>query len=296
MTRISEKLKGLSLDRLETLATVVAQGGIARAACGDTNRQSLFSRQVSELEEWFGFPLMDRSAVPHRPTEQATRIASLTDGYRRELEVLREAAGDGRKTVVFGAGERMLRSYLIPWAARQGRDRLRLVFRNLTSRAVRAELAAKRLDFGILRRERCPPDLERRDLPALPMCLLVPRALAGGSQEWTWRQMAELPMAVLEGDGRLSALLAEQARAAGVELDVAVACSSWTQVIDAMRECQIAGIVPKDLERQFPDGFVLATTPDLTAFADEYVIAWSAANAARHPEVDRLAKALGRKV
>jgi DNA-binding transcriptional LysR family regulator len=58
MSRISGKLKGLSLDRLETLSQVLAGGGISRAAGGDANRQSQFSRQIAELEGWFGVALV----------------------------------------------------------------------------------------------------------------------------------------------------------------------------------------------------------------------------------------------
>ena len=110
MSRTRIKLKGLSLDRLETLSGIVALGGIARAAGGDANRQSLFSRQVAELEAWFGVELLDRSSTPSKPTDAALRIVRQVDEFRREMDCVREAAGDGRRTVVFGAGERMIRS------------------------------------------------------------------------------------------------------------------------------------------------------------------------------------------
>ena len=49
--------RGLSLDRLKTLIEVAKAGSIAAAARGDSARQSLYSRQIKELEEFFGVEL-----------------------------------------------------------------------------------------------------------------------------------------------------------------------------------------------------------------------------------------------
>ncbi|MFR1411550.1 MAG: LysR family transcriptional regulator [Akkermansia sp.] len=52
--------RGLSLDRLKTLIEVARAGSIAAAARGDSARQSLYSRQIKELEEFFGVELTRR--------------------------------------------------------------------------------------------------------------------------------------------------------------------------------------------------------------------------------------------
>lgn len=292
MSRTRINLKGLSLDRLETLSGIVAQGGIMRAAGGDANRQSQFSRQVAELESWFGVELLDRSSTPSKPTEAALRIVRQVDEFRREMDAIREAAGGGRQTVVFGAGERMIRSYLIPWASKVRKENLKLVFRNLTSSAIRTELLAKRLDFGILRSERCPEGMERVALKPIPMNLLLPAEWVKGRRKWSWKDLEELPLVLLEGDGRFTRFLQEKALAAGITLDVAMECSTWTQLIDVMRECGIAGFLPKDLEKQYPPGFKVVALPDPPGFSDDFVIAWSATEARKRLEIARLAKQL----
>ena len=45
---------GLTLERLHSFLMVAEAGGVTKAAGGDPNRQSLFSRQIKELEEFFG--------------------------------------------------------------------------------------------------------------------------------------------------------------------------------------------------------------------------------------------------
>jgi DNA-binding transcriptional LysR family regulator len=292
MSRTRIKLKGLSLDRLETLSGIVAAGGIMRAAGGDANRQSQFSRQVAELEAWFGVELLNRSSIPSKPTEAALRIVRQVDEFQREMDAVRESGGGGRRTVVFGAGERMIRSYLIPWAAKVRKENLKLVFRNLTSSAIRTELLARRLDFGILRSDACPEGFERIALKPIPMCFLLPSALAKGRKKSAWENLEEIPLALMEGEGRFIRFLREKALAAGILLDVAMECSTWTQAIDAMRECGLGGFLPKDLEKQFPAGFEAVSLPGLAGFSDEFVIAWSAAEAGKRPEIGRLAKRL----
>src|SRR5213083_1836099 len=51
---------GLSLDRLQSFCLVAEAGGVTKAAKGDPARQSLFSRQIKELEEFFGTELVRR--------------------------------------------------------------------------------------------------------------------------------------------------------------------------------------------------------------------------------------------
>ena len=48
---------GLTLDRLKNFCAIAEAGGIARIAGGDPAKQSLYSRQVKELEQFFGVEL-----------------------------------------------------------------------------------------------------------------------------------------------------------------------------------------------------------------------------------------------
>ena len=54
---------GLSLERLRTLQLVSEAGSIAAAARGDTTRQSQYSRQLKELEQFFGTTLTRRQSI-----------------------------------------------------------------------------------------------------------------------------------------------------------------------------------------------------------------------------------------
>jgi len=295
MSRTKLKLKGLSLDRLETLSQIVSQGSIARASGGNPNRQSQFSRQVAELEDWFGIPLLDRTSVPNKPTPAALRISREVEAFMGNLDSIRENASGGRRVVVFGAGERMIRSYLVPWAAKIRDKDLLWVFKNLTSAGVRGELLANRIDFGILRKDNCPAGLASVGMKSIPMCLLLHSDGKKTKRKLKWQDLADLPLIMLEGDGVFNRFLIEKVSAYSVELDVMMECSSWTQVIDAMNAFGVGGFLPKDLEKQFPAGFDVVQMAGLEEYVDEYVIAWSSAEASKRPEIARLARSLGGK-
>ncbi len=294
MSRTQIKLKGLSLDRLETLSAIVREGGMMRAAEFDGIRQSQFSRQVAELEKWFGVKLMDRSVTPSVPTEEARRIARMTDGFLRDLNQERERAEGGRKMVAIGAGERMIRGYLIPWSAKAKLEHFRLVYRNLTSRMIQAELLAKRVDIGVLRTDECPPGFESRKLPPMRMACLAPKKAATKIRKWS--DLAGVPLAGLEGHGRFTRWVREKVAAESVALDLAVECSTWTQVIDAMNAFDMAGFVPENLASQLAPGFAAVALAGLAAYADEYSVVWDGRQTKARPELADLVKRLTRKV
>jgi hypothetical protein len=100
-------------------------------------------------------------------------------------------------------------------------------------------------------------------------------------------------LVLLEGEGRFVEFLREKASAHGVDLDAAIECSTLTQVVDAMKTCRIGGFLPKDMESQFPAGFAQVALTGLAEYADEFVIAWSEAEAEKRPELALLLKRLG---
>ena len=51
---------GLSLDRLNNFCRIAEAGGITKAAGSDPGKQSLYSRQIKELETFFGVELKVR--------------------------------------------------------------------------------------------------------------------------------------------------------------------------------------------------------------------------------------------
>src|SRR5436190_1180932 len=66
--------RGLSFDRLRSLVDFAETGSITRAARGDPNRQSQYSRQIKELEQFFGIELTQRRGKGIALTEAGKRL------------------------------------------------------------------------------------------------------------------------------------------------------------------------------------------------------------------------------
>ena len=95
---------GLSLDRLRALVEVGACGSIVRAAEGDPIRQSQYSRQLKELEDFFQVALAERRGkgvqltVPGRELARISRffllgLANFQRGCLAEQQTYRIGAG-----------------------------------------------------------------------------------------------------------------------------------------------------------------------------------------------------------
>ena len=87
---------GLSLDRLQSFCAVAAEGGITKAAQGDPVRQSLFSRQIKELEEFFGVELVRRKGRGIALTEAGEQLHALARERLLRLSDFERATRDSR--------------------------------------------------------------------------------------------------------------------------------------------------------------------------------------------------------
>src|SRR5689334_20720757 len=69
---------GLSLDRLRALLEVGAAGSIVKATGGDPVRQSQYSRQIKELEDFFRVKLVEREGNGTRLTANGRELVRIS--------------------------------------------------------------------------------------------------------------------------------------------------------------------------------------------------------------------------
>lgn len=293
MSKSSQQIKGLSLDRLETLAKVVRQGGVVRAAEGDANRQSLFSRQIHELEAAMNVTLMDRSSSPHQPTAAAMALVEAAEALFRQFQLLREQAEDERAEIVFGAGERMIRSYLMPFLAKQSHVGVRFVLRNLKSTAIRAGLISHSIHVGILRSNTVPEMCKAVALKPIRVGFFAPESIRLDASKNSWKALLALPIVRMEGEIPLWDHWLKSLDVHGLSLDAAIECSSWFQVAEAMKMMQLPGFLPVDVARVYGDTFFECKVPAVTDYYDNYSIAWSSALAKKHEALARIIEKMG---
>jgi DNA-binding transcriptional LysR family regulator len=131
---------GLSFDCLQSFCLVAQAGGVTKAAKGDPAKQSLFSRQVKELEEFFGAELMRRKGRGIVLTAAGERLSVLARECFASLLDFKSGCKGLPVEIVIGAGESIIDWVLMPRLAelRQKLPNVRLKFLNLaTSEVVR---------------------------------------------------------------------------------------------------------------------------------------------------------------
>ncbi len=238
---------GLSLDRLHTLCLLARARGITEAAGGDVNRQSQFSRQLAELEAFFGVELVNRSARPRRLTEAGKELAQIAQQSLAALDDFRRRGMQRPSRVLVGAGDSVIQWLLLPrlkqlQAALPGAA---FVFKNLNTSAITHGLENGEVDIGIVRQNALPETMKTAGRFSYGHVLVIPSALrtkAGKANPL--KSLSSLPLALMEGAGDLRQSLERLADKHGFKLDVRIECSSFSQIALAISTDNFAGILP----------------------------------------------------
>ena len=99
---------GLSLDRLRSFLALAHEGSIAKAAPGDVTRQSQISRQVGELEAFFGAELTERRGKTLALSEAGKRLAMLIQQQMQDLDDFRIEQSQAKKAFTIGSSASVL--------------------------------------------------------------------------------------------------------------------------------------------------------------------------------------------
>ena len=139
----SATLGGISIDRLQTLCAVVEAGTIVSAAGPIRNRQSLFSRQLKELEKAFGTSLFDRVGKTLRLNDNERRVVLAAHTFFGSLDDVMNAAVTAAETVSLSANEAVLRWLVMPHLGElmSGEPALRFEVRSLPAKLPCAKYA-----------------------------------------------------------------------------------------------------------------------------------------------------------
>jgi len=96
-------VSGLSLDRLHTFLRVAEAGNLAKAAKGEDSKQSQFSRQIKELEAFFGVGLTRRVGRRIEITSEGNQLALIIRRKFGELDDFRESMAGRSVNIRFGS-------------------------------------------------------------------------------------------------------------------------------------------------------------------------------------------------
>jgi len=244
-----------------------------------------------------GLNLLDRIKKPYPPTVAAQRLADAYGRFVREVKEVKEVsaeAGGLQLPITVGAGEVVIREFLIPKIGRQskGKQPVSWVMRNLTWRRIQEGLAAERLDVGIASGLEAIGNVAVVKLENYGFKLLLPEHEEPDKSGW--KRLANLPVVVLDGDGKFRQFLAGCEREHGVTLKIGAECTSYPQAVDLAEEAGWAVFVPEYWWRRRKEWAARTQKlPGLEQHQRKFQLGWNRKVAERRPEVAKLVKALG---
>ncbi len=167
---------GLSLDRLKALVEVGASGSIAKASTGDPVRQSQYSRQIKELEDFFQTRLVERHGKGVRLTAAGRELARISRFFILGLSNFQRGCLAEQQTFRIGASATVNQHLLLPVLA----DAVslgsgpRFVIETLESNEIERRLHDLTLDFGVAAIDTLSRPLQLQELGTWWLRLWVP--------------------------------------------------------------------------------------------------------------------------
>ena len=238
-------VSGLSLDRLHSFLQVVEAGGQAKAALGDPIRQSQFSRQIKEMEGFFGVALTRRVGRRIEITDEGKRLALIIRHQFRELDDFRESMAGRSVSVRIGSQGSVIDWLIVPRLSgvRTALGNATVELEQLRSSDVVRAVADGRLDFGIVREDAVPKEVKRWRLGEVGYALFAANALWKGRSS-IGELVQNAPIAELLPGGQFTerwhAWLAKERLAAKVFARV----SSFTELTKIVQTGQAAAVLP----------------------------------------------------
>ena len=244
--------KGLSLERLAALVEVDDAGGIASAAPDDDSRQSLVSRQLTQLEKFFKADLKKKTGKTVELTPAGKQLAQAAREYLQSLGEFQRTCVKQPAEIVLGAGDSLLHWLVLPRLTRL-REVLKesvIELQDLQNLAICHQLMDQTIDFGLLRSDLVKRgSLQGRPLGKFGYSLFIPdKLLPRNSKVDEATLLQELPLATQGGNTLFQHRLEELAACSGWKLDIQLRCESFPQVSQVLATGQLAAILP-DLAR-----------------------------------------------
>ena len=263
---------GLSLDRLRALLEVGAAGSIMKAAGGDPVRQSQYSRQIKELEDFFRAKLIERQGKGTRLTNHGRELARISRFFMVGLSNFQRGCLAEEQTFRIGASATFIRQFVLRIVAEKSShsDDAAYATEVVSDEEIERRLHDLTLDFGVVGNAVLSRPLQTKSVGNWKLELWVPKRLrlsqAKAAEAF---ENHELPLALArqELDGLDAISKTYQAH---------LTCASFLDVLTVMEGEEMAALLPDFLApTKNSKGFVRIPILKLELLVFQFYLAWN---------------------
>jgi DNA-binding transcriptional LysR family regulator len=264
---------GLSLDRLRALVEVGAGGSIVAAARGDPVKQSQYSRQIKELEDFFQAELVERHGKGIRLTGPGKELARISRFFLMGLSNFQRGCLAGDQLFRIGASTTFSEAFLLPLLAAPDiqQPAVRHAVEEAGDDEIERRLHDLTLDFGVVTRSELSRPLQHRVLRKWSLKLWAPAGVSGGPKTaLTQFRDHTLPLALANEE------------IAGLNLPVFnqiephLRCDNFLQAKAALEAGHLAALLPDFLGPAETDGrFIAVRVAEVERMVFQYCLAWN---------------------
>ncbi len=267
----------LTLDRIRTLVEIAHAGNITKAAPGNLNRQSQYSRQLKDLERFFGIDLANRKGRRLDLNVEGLRLARIGQDILNQLQDFRATCLALPIQVTVGAYESLIHwriaSRMHDFQTDWKRLSCRLAAR--TTEEIVKQLTDLELDFGIVRQSAIKPPLHAKFLFGMEYKVFVPRKRvpSSRSRDALWI-LQNVPLALHESANDFKQALQEGTGIAN--LPVQLRCETAVQSSRAVLSGSFCSILPAMAVNEFNQTeYLLLEAPMPKGYERKICLAWN---------------------
>jgi DNA-binding transcriptional LysR family regulator len=261
-----------------------------KATHGDPVRQSQYSRQIKELEDFFRVKLVEREGSGTRLTASGKELVRLSRFFLLGLSNFRRGCLEEEQIFRVGASATFIQKFLVPSLAAEAGNGTRYVFEVARGDEIERRLHELTLDFGVTTHSEISRPLQMREIGGWKVKLCVPRKLfdhpRGARRAFNVKKLPLiLPMAELDNE-TTEALKAYEPR---------LICESFLTARVAAEREQLAVVLPDFLiSGAKAKRFLQIEISPQRAHVCHFRLAWNPRLVRLNPHVGRTVEFLGK--
>jgi DNA-binding transcriptional LysR family regulator len=261
---------GLSLDRLRALLEVSAAGSIVQAAAGDPVKQSQYSRQIKELEDFFRIKLIERHGKGIRLTPSGKELARISRFFLLGLSNFQRGCLTEEQTFRLGASATFVKQFLLPVLAEVSGDTPgpRYAVEIAPDDEIERRLHDLTLDFGIVTTASLSRPLQLKELGNWKLNLWLPAGLCRNEREALQALKAgQLPLILPLRELPVLELFEDY--------EPRLACGNFVEARTALKNGNMATLLPSFLKPEDEGRYQCLRIPGVTSMTFYYRLAWN---------------------